>query len=179
MNSQAVQSYATAFYEMTQENGKNGRLIEDALSLVTVFKDPEVVSFFKSPLYTLQDKEAVIAQALGGKVDEMLSDFLKLLARNGRLNLLPQIIEEFRDAAQGGKGQKKGEVSSATELSDAEKKSLQQAIEKKLGSAVSLEFKVNPELMGGIEARVGGYVIEDSLKANLEKLNDSLKRSTH
>jgi F-type H+-transporting ATPase subunit delta len=179
MSSQAVQAYATAFYEMSKEGGKANSFADDASSLALAFKDPEILMFFKSPLYSVEDKEAVVAKALGGKVDSLLSDFINLLAKNGRLGLFPSIIEEFKDATSGGKGQKKGEVFSATELSETEKKNLQQSIEKKLGTSVSLGFKVNPDLIGGIEARVGSYIIEDSLKSNLEKLNDSLKRSSH
>jgi F-type H+-transporting ATPase subunit delta len=179
MSSQAVSAYATAFYEMSKESGKANTFAEDATNLATAFKDPEILHFFKSPLYSLEDKEAVVAKALGGKVDVLLSDFINLLAKNGRLDIFPNIIEEFIDASSGGKSSKKGEVFSATELSDTEKKSLQQSIEKKLGTSVNLGFKVDSSLIGGIEARVGSYIIEDSLKSNLEKLNDSLKRSAH
>jgi F-type H+-transporting ATPase subunit delta len=179
MNSQAVQSYASAFFEIAQENGKNGTFADNAESLVSAFKDPEVVAFFKSPIYSVEEKELVVNKALEGKVDPLLGGFIKLLAKNGRLNLFPSIMEEFKDAASGGKGAKKGEVFSASDLTDAEKKSIQQAIEKKLNMPVSLDFKTKPELMGGIEARVGSFMIEDSLKSDLDKLNDSLKRSSH
>lgn len=178
MNGQAIHSYATAFYEMFQESGKANTFAEEADNLAQAISDPEIVAFFKSPIYSAQDKENLVAQALGGKLDGLLADFVKLLAKNGRLHLFPQILQEFKDTA-GGKGLKKGTVYSAADLSDAEKKSIQSSIEKKLGIQVSLDFKIKPELIGGVEAHVGSYIIEDSLKSNLEKLNDSLKRSSH
>lgn len=179
MSSQIVQSYASAFYEMATESGKAGRFNEEVDILIPVFKDPEVVAFFKSPIFSPVDKQNVIEQALGGKLDATLADFLKLLAKNGRIGLFPQIIEEFKESASDGKGQKKGEVFSSAELSDSEKKNIKEAIEKKLDAQVNLEFKVKPDLIGGVEAKVGSYIFEDSLRSNLKKLNDSLKRSSH
>jgi F-type H+-transporting ATPase subunit delta len=179
MSSQVVQSYASAFYEMASEAGKATNFLADVEQLIPVFKDPEVVAFFKSPLFSAGDKEKVIEQTVGGKLDATLADFLKLLAKNGRLGLFPQIIDEFKEASSGGKGAMRGEVFSSAELSETEKQNIKAAIEKKLKTQVNLEYKVNPDLIGGIEAKVGSYIIEDSLSSNLRNLNDSLKRSAH
>ncbi len=179
MSTQVVHSYANAFYEMASETGKANRFVEEIEALVPVFSDSEIIQFFKSPLFSIVEKEKAVVAALDTKVDEDLVDFIKLLARNGRMGVLSQIIEEFKENCSGGQSLKKGGVVSADPLSDAEKTSLQNAIEKKLNFKVQLEFTTNPEIMGGFEARVGSYMIEDSLKSNLQKLNDSLKRSSH
>jgi len=179
MSSQIVQSYASALLEMANEAGKANRFAEEVDALIPVFQDPEVVSFFKSPLFAAADKEKVVADTFGSKVDGTLADFLKLLAKNGRIGYFPQIMSEFKQNMAGGSGQKKGEVVSAVELPDAEKKSIQSVLEKKLGTPVSLEFKVQSDLIAGVETRVGSYVVEDNLKSELTKLNDTLKRSAH
>jgi F-type H+-transporting ATPase subunit delta len=179
MSTQVVQSYANAFYEMASETGKANRFTEEIEGLAPAFSDPEIIQFFKSPLFSAAEKEKAVDAALSNKLDGDLVDFVKLLARNGRIGYLTQIIEEFKENCSGGASVKKGEVVSATALTDAERKSLQEAIEKKLNFKIQLEFKTSPEIMGGFEARVGSYMIEDSLKSNLQKLNDSLKRSSH
>jgi F-type H+-transporting ATPase subunit delta len=164
---------------MASEAGKAGSFVADVEQLIPVFKDSETIAFFKSPLFSAADKEKTIETALGGKLDATLADFLKLLAKNGRLGLFPQIIEEFKESASGGKGAKRGEVFSSSELSDSEKQNITAAIEKKLNTQVNLDFKVKADLIGGIEAKVGSYIIEDSLSSSLRNLNDSLKRSAH
>jgi len=179
MSTQVVQSYATAFYEMANEAGKATRFVDEIEALKPVFSDPAIVSFFKSPLFSSNEKEKLVEEALQGKTDAELIDFIKLLARNGRLGFLSEIIEEYKQSCTGDQGIKKGEVLSATALTDAEKKNLQEAIEKKLNTKLQLDFKTSPQILGGIEARVGSYIIEDSLKSNLQKLNDSLKRSSN
>jgi F-type H+-transporting ATPase subunit delta len=179
MSLQVVQSYANAFFEMANESGKTNRFMQEIEILTPLFLEAEVVQFFKSPLFSNNEKEKVIDETVGNKIDADLCDFLKLLARNGRIGFLSQIVEEFKESCSGGKGIKKGEVLSATELTPAEKQSLQEAIEKKLNLKVQLDFKTSPDILGGVEARVGSYIIEDSLKSNLKKLNDSLKRSSN
>lgn len=179
MSTQVVQSYANAFYQMASETGKANRFIEEIEGLAPAFSDPEIVQFFKSPLFSAVEKEKAVETALSNNMDADIVDFVKLLARNGRIGFLAQIIEEFKENCSGGAGTRKGEVLSAAPLSDVEKKNLQEAIEKKLNIKVQLDFKTSPEIMGGVEARVGSYIIEDSLKSNLQKLNDSLKRSSN
>ena len=179
MSTQVVHSYANAFYEMASETGKANRFVEEIEGLAPVFSEPEIIQFFKSPLFSAAEKEKAVEAALSTKLDAYLVDFIKLLARNGRIGFFTQIIEEFKENCSGGTSLKKGEVLSAAPLSDTEKKSLQDAIEKKLNFKVQLDFKTSPEIMGGFEARVGSYMIEDSLKSNLQKLNDSLKRSSN
>lgn len=179
MSMQLVHSYSTALYEMGQEKNKTANFEQALASLKPVFEDPEVLDFFKSPIYSTEDKEKVINNAVEGKVDKEFLDFLKLLAKNDRLGLLPQIVENYQDCCCTGESTRKGQVVSALELSPEEQQKIKKSIEDKLGFPVTLEFSVDPSLAGGIEARVGSYLIEDSLKSGLRRLNESLKRSAH
>lgn len=177
--SEVVQSYASAFCEMAQEQGKVARFVEEVAMLSPVFKDKDVTAFFKSPLFSAKDKETAITQALGtSQLDPVMADFIKLLAKNGRLHLFPEIIEQFKDVCTGERGVR-GEIVVSEELSASEKSNIQKAIEKKLGKTVIADFKVDKDLRGGVDAKVGSYVIEDSLKSNLQKMGESLKRSSN
>lgn len=177
--SEVVSSYASAFCEMAQEQGKVARFVEEVAMLVPIFKDKDVTNFFRSPVFSAQDKEAAITMALGtSTLDPVMADFIKLLAKNGRLHLFPEIIEQFKDTCTGEKGMR-GEITISEELSATEKSSIQKAIEKKLGKTLIADFKVDKEIRGGVDAKVGSYIIEDSLKSNLQKMGESLKRSSN
>lgn len=177
---QLVATYTNSIYELSQEKGNTNRLVEELDSLTAIFVDSEIQKFFNSPIVSALDKETVLLKAVGDKVDPSIQDFLKLVAKNNRLGLMPQIIAAYKEkCAVVGKGLRRGEVSSATELSSAEKDSLQKSIESKLGFPVSLDFKINADVVGGIEAKVGSYVISDSLKSSLTRMNESLKRRTN
>ncbi|MBY0314171.1 MAG: ATP synthase F1 subunit delta [Bdellovibrionales bacterium] len=177
---QLVATYSSALYDLSKDEGKTNRLVEELDGLAPIFQEKEIQQFFASPVTSAQDKEAVLLKALGDKLDKSIVDFLKILAKNNRLALVPEIINAFKETcAMNGKGVRRGEVSSATELSSSEKTSIQQSIEKKLGFPVSLDYKINTELVGGIEAKVGSYVISDSIKSGLTRMTESLKRRTN
>ncbi|MCB9072668.1 MAG: ATP synthase F1 subunit delta [Bdellovibrionaceae bacterium] len=179
MSSQVVQSYASAFCEMAQEQGKVNRFIEEVQGIIPVFKEKDVMSFFKSPLFSSSEKEDVVTKALGSTaMDPVMADFIKLLAKNGRLHLFAQIIEEFQGSCAGQRGAR-GEISISQEMPAAEKEQIQKAIEKKLSMPIQAEFKVDKNLHGGVEAKVGSYIIEDSLRSNLQKMGETLKRSSN
>lgn len=179
MSSQIIQSYAGAFSEMANEENKVAKFVEEVAMLTPIFKDTEVMNFFKSPVYSAADKETVVAQALGSaSLDPVMSDFIKLLAKNGRLHLFPQIMERFRGLSTGETGLR-GEILMGEELTATEKSNIQKAIEKKLGATVIADFKLDANLGAGVEARVGSYLIEDSIRSNLQKMGESLKRSSN
>ena len=179
MSTEVVQSYASAFCEMAKEQNKVARFVEEVAMLVPIFKEKDVIAFFKSPVFTAQDKEAAITAALGtSTMDQTMSDFIKLLAKNGRLHLFPEIIEQFKDSCTGERGIR-GEITTSEEMSATEKSNVQKAIEKKLGKTLLADFKVDKSLSAGVEAKVGSYVIEDSLKSKLQKMGESLKRSSN
>ena len=64
-------------------------------------------------------------------------------------------------------------IESAVKLEDSVAKSLVADLEKKHGKGLVAEFKVNPDLLGGMRIRVGSDVWDGSLKARLEKLREA------
>lgn len=174
---QLVATYSSTLYDISKDAGTTNRLIEELDTLTPIFNDAEVVQFFSSPMIPANQKEEALLKALGKNFDSSLIEFLKRLAKNDRLALLPQIISAYKETCvASGKGLRNGTVTSSEELSSQEKQNIQQSIEKKLGFPVSLDFKTSKDIVGGIEARIGSYIISDSLKSNLTRMNESLKR---
>lgn len=179
MNSQLVHSYSSALYETSKESNKVESIASALLQLKEVFAEPEISDFFDSPLYTAEDKETLLLKSLGELKDQELIDFLKLLSKNQRLSLLPQIAEMFQMESEDSQQKKKGQATSARALTEGEQQEIQKNVSTKLGFEVDLSFDVDPVLSGGVEIRVGSYLIEDSLQSGLRRLNESLKRSAH
>lgn len=65
-------------------------------------------------------------------------------------------------------------VESASALTPATQTELQASLSKKYGRQLTLDFSVNPELLGGIRVKVGSDVWDGSVKARLEGLAASL-----
>lgn len=175
--SQISERYATALYEVTQAKGKTSEVLATLKALKTSFEEnKDVLEMLNAPLLSDTDKEAVLKSAIANAINDELSTFFSLLIKNNRLLLLPQIVQALEDKVAQEMGVESGTVRSATELTDSEKTEVQKLIEKKLSKKVDLSFVVDSKMIGGIEAKVGSYIFENSIKTHMQKLNDFITR---
>ena len=86
------------------------------------------------------------------------------------------IVTAFEEKSSLDLGVISGVVRSAAELSVDEKESVKKMIEEKLSKKVELQFTVDSKMIGGIEAKVGSYIFENSIKSHMQKLNDFITR---
>ena len=73
-------------------------------------------------------------------------------------------------------GRVRGTVTSAVALSDAQLKALELGLEKVTQRDVVLDAKVDPALLGGLTAQVGGTIYDGSLKSQLQSIRRELSR---
>jgi F-type H+-transporting ATPase subunit delta len=100
---------------------------------------------------------------------------VRVLAENGRLNLLPEIRQQFEALKNEREGVVEAEVQSAFELSEAQLADLVQRLEKKTGRKVRAQVSVDRELIGGVKVVLGDKVIDGSARAQLAALETALK----
>lgn len=175
--SQISERYATALYEVTQAKGNTSEVLATLKALKTSLEEnKDVLEMLNAPLLSDTDKEAVLKSAIANAINDELSTFFSLLIKNNRLLLLPQIVQALEDKVAQEMGVESGTVRSATELTDSEKTEVQKLIEKKLSKKVDLSFVVDSKMIGGIEAKVGSYIFENSIKTHMQKLNDFITR---
>lgn len=117
--------------------------------------------------------EKVCAQA---GADSTVSNFLKVLVENKRLAMLPRMIELYETFYRAEKGLVPCEVTSAKELTSAQKSDVQAAMEKRAdkGSTLIMEYKVNPAIMGGLVVKFGEAILDQSVASRLERLQNQL-----
>ena len=100
---------------------------------------------------------------------------LRLVARNGRLFALDEIIARFRALAAAERGEVTAEVTSAAPLTQAQADALASTLSAKVGKAVSLDQRVDPSLIGGLQVKVGSQLIDSSLKTKLAAMKIAMK----
>ena len=100
--------------------------------------------------------------------------FLLLLLENERLELLPDIIASLPDMWNEASGISTIEVLSVVPLSEPQKQTLQQKLEKIEQRPVALKFQEDPSLIGGLALRKGNIVYDVSLKGSLESLREKI-----
>jgi F-type H+-transporting ATPase subunit delta len=99
---------------------------------------------------------------------------LELLAARGRVGQLPEIMDQLDSMIETSKGVMVGKVRSAVELSADELSVLSASLAKKVGGRVRLQQEVDPSLLGGVVATVGGRTYDASLRAQIERFKNEL-----
>ncbi|WP_043319868.1 F0F1 ATP synthase subunit delta [Microbulbifer sp. HZ11] len=109
-----------------------------------------------------------------GDFDGPQQNFIRLLAENHRLPLLPEISELFEDLKAQAEATLEVEVISARPLSDEQSQRLTQALSKKFSREVHLHSAVDETLLGGAIIRAGDTVIDGTVRGRLAKLAEAM-----
>jgi F-type H+-transporting ATPase subunit delta len=167
--------YAEAAFKLADEAGALGRWSEMLAALALVAQDPRVRSAAADPRLSDAQRAGLFISILGGRLTGEVENFVRVLAQNDRLALLPQIREQFDMLKNEREGVVEAEVQSAFELTDAQLKDIVQRLEKKTGRKVRAQLSLDRELIGGVRIVLGDKVIDGSARAQLAALEAALK----
>jgi F-type H+-transporting ATPase subunit delta len=135
----------------------------------------ELREVLKTPAISVADKtrvlEAILAR-LGTSVTP--ANFFRVLLANYRLALLDDIIEAYGKIVNERMGIARVQISSATELSPAERETLAARFEAVTRRTVEAAFEVDPRLLGGVTAQIGSTVYDGSVRGHLQRIRERL-----
>jgi F-type H+-transporting ATPase subunit delta len=161
-------AYAQALLELATEPWMKGlRLASRRL------RDQHAAAQLKDPAIPADEKAALLASLLGD-VAPQVAAFVRALVRDGDLNKLDTISEEFETLAMRRSQYVLAHVRSAVPLTTDERMQLEQTLAKRFGGSLEAEYEVDPALIGGVLVRVGDEVIDGSLAGKLSVLRGRL-----
>ena len=166
--------YAKAAFEYAREVNDFAAWSGGLARLAEIVADPRIAALTKSPEYGPSDVANLITDIVGSGLNAGMQNFVRVLAENHRLLLLPEIAahyEEFRSAVENTVDV---EVVSAVKLDAAQSDKLSAALAKRLKRNVRMRTSVDATLLGGAVLRAGDLVIDGSLKGRLERLATEL-----
>ena len=166
--------YARAAVEFAQGAkalARWGDLLETAAMVV---RDARVTALLGNPKVTTLALADFVLDIAGEKADEHGRNFVRLLAQNQRLALLPEIAAQYALLRAAAENTVDVEVVSAIALSEAETEKFARALTRRLNRIVRLHPSVDPSLLGGAVVRAGDFVLDGSLKGKLERLGQSM-----
>jgi F-type H+-transporting ATPase subunit delta len=182
-NNTTARPYAQAIFEVAQEKDALEELSESLDAAKELMRDGQVGRFLANPALTNDERlsflTGIFADIVGKKSvfaggSEHGLNFLKLLLEYGRLNVLPEIAEHFKELKAKIENTVDVTVTSASPLGKAQKKAVKSALEKRLGRNVNLMTELDENLIGGAVIRAGDVVIDGSLRARLNSLSNAL-----
>ena len=166
--------YAKAAFEYAVE-AKDLQSWSEGLALAaSVAQQSEVVELLSSPSATADQQASALKDICADELSVTGQNFISILSENRRLQLLPQISQQFEVMKANLEKAVDVDVATASELDAAQQKSLSDALSAKLERKVNLQVSVDKNLLGGAVIRAGDTVIDGSIRGRLTKLAESL-----
>ena len=170
----AERLYARALFEAAQESGRVEAVHRDLGAFAAAVEgSPELAAFLSNPQVESAAKIGVLGELSDG-ADELVHNFLRLLAGKGRAGQIPGIRDEFQALVDRSQGRVAVELTTAYELSDDEAASIVSQIERASGRTVEATRKVDPDLVGGMILQAGSLRVDASVRGRLERLRHEL-----
>ena len=166
--------YAKAAFAYASEQSAADSWSQALELLSAAVQDEAFSAFLNRPELTPAEQVSLFAKILGEDQTQAVSNFLTLLAENGRLALLPEIAAEYEQLKSQNNNTVDVVIESAFPLTSVQEQILAQALEKRFAAAVNVSVEVNPALIAGVVIRAGDQVIDDSALNKLEKMRTRL-----
>ena len=176
----AHRTYARALFEAAKDEGRLERVLEQQNDFVAaVDQVEELRAVLESPELDPRAKAALLEQVLGD-ADELVRNFIRLLAEKGRAGELHEIAREFEALVAQDQGILDVELTTAIELSQNEFDDLVARVGRASGRKVCASRAVDPDLVGGLVLQIGSRRLDASIRGRLERLRQELttRRST-
>jgi F-type H+-transporting ATPase subunit delta len=166
--------YAQAAFEEAQSLGDLKGWSEMLVSLAEAIGNPDVRTVMTSPRVSSAQVQNVLEGLMGGSSNAQQRNFIRILADNQRLLILPEIAGIFEALRADAEKTVNVVVDSAFELSAAQQEKIVNSLKQRMGREVKLVCNINKELLGGVVIRAGDKVIDGSARARLGEMANAL-----
>lgn len=171
-----TQRYAQAVFEIALETKELDRWQSDLQKIVGLVKDDTLVAFLESLKIQFDDKAELLSERLKG-VNPLALNLLYVLAAKGRLRSIDDIADDYQRLLDNYRGIEVAEVVTAIDLDEEDKRRLAEHLSVIVGKKVTLKTEVEPGLIGGVIARIGGKLLDGSTRSKLKALKRELVRA--
>ncbi|MBI4871735.1 MAG: ATP synthase F1 subunit delta [Candidatus Riflebacteria bacterium] len=170
--------YARALFMGASRSGETDAVEQD-LQLIdaTLRATPTLGELLGQPRIPTEEKDGLLMRTYQGRIGERTLEFLRLVLRKKRHEVLPFIEPEYRRMMETQRNQLRVHITSAFPLEDGERGFLTEKLSSLTGHQILLEEAVEPRLLGGIVIRYGDKQIDGSLRSHLDRLRLELKET--
>jgi F-type H+-transporting ATPase subunit delta len=179
ISSAVVNRYANALADVVLSPGSDVKPPE-AIEQLRAFADavqgsPDLRLVLASPSVPVARKRAIIKD-IAGKMNmaRVVMNFLLVLSDHRRAAALTQMVDAFATLIDERLGFVRADVKSAAALDDAQRAQLSGELSKLAGAPVKLRFDIEPDLIGGVTAKIGSRVYDGSVRGQLAEMRKRL-----
>lgn len=174
-----VERYAKALFKVSEAKALTGKVHRELGSLARAFADNETLAAcLLHPFISEEEKlETVSAFIVEKEAWGLVQVFLTELIRHKRLALMPKILLSFTSLVDESKNFSRAAIKSCRALDSKQKQSTQEALETVFKRKVICDWKQDPELIGGLQIKVGDAFWDGSIRGRLAALKSYLRAS--
>jgi F-type H+-transporting ATPase subunit delta len=165
--------YAEALFRVAQ-GGNLQAWSQTVAEMAAVAALSEVQELASNPRLTDKQIAETFLSVLKTTVSAEAKNLVAALVENGRLALLPEIAEQFKQLVNQQQGSADAEITSAFPMEASQVADLVAALEKKFGRKLNPSVAVDPSLIGGVRVVVGDEVLDTSVRAKLQQMQTAL-----
>lgn len=166
--------YAKAAFDFAVEKKAVDNWLTMLAFAAQVAKDKQVADLINSNLNAEKMADLFLA-VCGDQLNEQGQNLIRVMAINGRLSVLPAVVQEFAAMKADLDREVAVDVTAAAELTEQQMAKIQASLEKRLDRKVKLNCSVDTALMAGIIIRAGDLVIDGSVRGRLSRLAETLQ----
>jgi len=167
--------YAEAAFRLADAQGKLADWSAALANLAAVADDARVRAAISDPNLPAAKVAGLFISILAGELSGETENFVRVLAENGRLEVLAEIRAQYEVLKNEREGVVEAEVTTAFDMDAAQIADLVSRLEKKTGRKVRARVSVDQSLIGGVRIAIGDQVIDGSARAQLAALENALK----
>ncbi len=167
--------YAEAAFRLADAQDKLAEWSTTLANLSAVAADARVRAAVGDPNFSAAKISGLFIGILAGRLTGEAENFVRVLAENGRLDVLGEIRTQFEALKNEREGTVEAEVYTAFDMEPAQVADLVARLEKKTGRKVKARVSVDKTLIGGVKIVIGDQVIDGSARAQLSALENALK----
>ena len=169
-------SYAVALYDLAKENSELEKVEQGLQGLHLLLKEnKDFKEMVLNPTIKKEDKKNIIFLiADKNNFSQTLRKFLGFIVLKNRLFFLEKIIKSFMNLISNKKGELIAELTSSKNLSSEERKKIQKELSTDFKSPININYKLEPELIGGLIIQIGSIMVDTSIRTKLKKIEKNL-----
>jgi F-type H+-transporting ATPase subunit delta len=174
----SARRYADAAFEIALVDGTLDAWLRELRTAADALGAPEAERLLGNPAIPVAVREKAAEDALGTRISEKPRNLVQLLIRRGRIDLLPQVAQQYEARYEKHAGIVRATITSAAPLSEGELHAIESSLGEVAGGTLRTETRVDPSLLGGVIVRIGDRMIDGSVRGRLERLRSRIVAGT-
>ncbi len=166
--------HAQAVFQIASDSGTLEEWHADLKRIDEVFSNADVARLLDSPKLSHATKREVVANLLSG-ISPVALNLAQLLVNKKRLDITSSLLAEYERLMNSRLGRETAILITAIPLHEQEKQKIAKVLAMLMGKELVIDTENDPEILGGLIARVGDTLIDGSVRTTLLHLKESLR----